>query len=160
MELHAVRKLCEVDEHQLEPTRLMANLKAAWCIAPQQRLQDGRALAALDEAFHQTLVQATGNLEMSGAFARLTDRIRIVRRLDFIYGDCVATTYEEHAAILTQIMARQTDEACRLMALHIEGSHAEVNQITLHSMHRARTQAGAQRASSVPLRVRVGAAKS
>src|SRR5450830_1267606 len=36
-------------------------LQADWCIPPEQRLTHSRAVAALDECSHQTLVRATGN---------------------------------------------------------------------------------------------------
>jgi DNA-binding GntR family transcriptional regulator len=149
IEIHAVTRLCEgaVD------AALIDDLKALWCVPPAARLADGRAAAMLDEAFHQTLVRATGNLEMAGAFDRLTDRIRIVRRLDFVYGDCVQSTYDEHAAILARIAARDGAGAAALMTAHIEGSHAEVNQITLHRLHSARASA-AHGQVDAPLKVR------
>jgi DNA-binding GntR family transcriptional regulator len=155
IEVHAVTRLCAAPEEgkrSIDMAQIDA-LKADWCIPPERRLTDGRAAAALDECFHQTLVRATGNQEMASAFDRLTDRIRIVRRLDFVYGDCVGSTYEEHAAILAQIDARAGDEAVRLITEHIDGSHAEVNQITLHRLHSARASAATERLPYVTVRV-------
>jgi len=145
IEVHAVTRLCAgpVEGKQAVDMSQINALKADWCIPQAQRLADGRAVAALDECFHQTLVRATGNQEMASAFDRLTDRIRIVRRLDFVYGDCVGSTYDEHAAILANIEARNGAEAVRLITEHIDGSHAEVNQITLHRLHSARASASA-----------------
>lgn len=154
MEVHAVRRLCsDADGRQRVDMAQIEALKKDWCIPPAQRLSDGRAVAALDECFHQTLVRATGNQEMASAFDRLTDRIRIVRRLDFVYGDCVGSTYDEHAAILAQIDARAGDEAVRLITEHIDGSHAEVNQITLHRLHSARAPSATERLPYVTVRV-------
>ncbi|WP_034299346.1 GntR family transcriptional regulator [Herbaspirillum sp. RV1423] len=153
IEVHAVTRLCAGEgKHVVDMAQIEA-LKADWCVPVEQRLTDGRAAAALDEAFHQTLVRATGNQEMANAFDRLTDRIRIVRRLDFVYGDCVGSTYDEHAAILAQIEARAGDEAVRLITDHIAGSHAEVNQITLHRLHSARASAATERLPYVTVRV-------
>lgn len=155
IETHAVTRLCarSADAGGID-AGLIDSLKAVWCVPPAARLCDGREVAMLDEAFHQTLVRATGNLEMAGVFDRLTDRIRIVRRLDFVYGDCVQSTYDEHAAILARIGAHDAGNAVKLMTEHIEGSHAEVNQITLHRLHSARASASAERLAYVPVKVR------
>lgn len=158
IEVHAVNRLCaglagELVDNSAINGALIDSLKAVWCVPLSERLTDGRLVAALDEAFHQTLVRASGNLEMATAFDRLTDRIRIVRRLDFVYGDCVQSTYDEHAAILAQISAHASAEANRLITEHIEGSHAEVNQITLHSLHSARAAAATERVRYAAVKV-------
>jgi DNA-binding GntR family transcriptional regulator len=155
IEVNAVHCLCAVAQpgrHKVN-IALIEGLKEVWCVPSEQRHSDGRTVAALDEIFHQTLVRATGNLEMASAFDRLTDRIRIVRRLDFVYGDCVQSTYDEHAAILAQIDAREATEAARLITEHIAGSHAEVNQITLHRLHSARASAATEPLPYVSIRV-------
>jgi len=61
-------------------------------------------VAALDEAFHATIVSAAGNHEMARVHADVTDGIRIVRRLDFTQPPRIAATYEEHAKILRAIL--------------------------------------------------------
>ena len=49
----------------------------------QQRLLDGRRVAELDEALPRALVEAAGNPEMAQVHRDVTEKIRIVRRLDF-----------------------------------------------------------------------------
>ncbi|MEO6918545.1 MAG: GntR family transcriptional regulator [Collimonas sp.] len=132
---------------------LIEQQKAIWCVKPALRLSDGRLVATMDEQFHLALVRASGNQEIASAFERLTDRIRIVRRLDFMYGDCVQSTYEEHAAILREIGAHDADAAVRLMTTHIEDGHVDVTQITLHRLHSARLSNGAQRLPYVQVKV-------
>jgi DNA-binding GntR family transcriptional regulator len=132
---------------------LIEQQKAIWCVAPAQRLSDGRQVATLDEQFHLALVRAAGNQEIASTFERLTDRIRIVRRLDFVYGDCVQSTYDEHAAILQKITSHAADDAVRLMTTHIEDGHVDVTQITLHRLHSARLSNGAQRLPYVQVKV-------
>ena len=151
IELYAITRL-GADNAAIDHS-LIAGLTTTWCGPVSERLHDGRQVATLDEVFHQTLVQATGNVEMTNVFERLTDRIRIVRRLDFVYGDCVQSTYDEHADILTHLNAREGDAALRLMTAHIEDSHANVNQLTLHRLHNVRTQANGERLRYGPLRV-------
>ena len=74
--------------------------KATWLVPAAERLADGRAVGLLDEAFHATLVRATGNEEAARVHHDVTERIRIVRRLDFTRADRIEATYAEHGRIL------------------------------------------------------------
>jgi DNA-binding GntR family transcriptional regulator len=142
IETFAVRKLCSdaVAPGDLEP--MLDALDAVWKVGRKKRIADGRALVALDESFHHTLVTAANNDELASAMQRVTDRIRVVRRLDLVYGDCIGETYDEHAAILDAIRARDADRSVALLASHIEGSRAEVCGLTLHRLQSARTAMG------------------
>jgi len=70
----------------------------------------------------------------------LTEKIRIVRRLDFLKDHRVAATYEEHALILRLILRRRATEAMMLLRAHITESKIEVRKITLHMLHEARAR--------------------
>jgi len=98
-------------------------------------------LARLDEQFHAQLVQASGNREMARVHREITERIRIIRRLDFTKAARVEATYDEHARILRAITRRRADEAQRLLRAHIEQSKLEVRHITLDMLYRARRSA-------------------
>jgi DNA-binding GntR family transcriptional regulator len=91
-----------------------------------------------DEAFHCSLVAAAGNAEMARVHRDVTDRIRIIRRLDFTKQARIDATYDEHAKILKAIRAKRGDQAAMLLRAHIETSQAEVRKITLHQVHMAR----------------------
>ena len=73
----------------------------------------------------------------------VTERIRIVRRLDFTRVTRVEATYVEHAKILRAVMQKKVDQAQLLLRAHIEQSKAEVRKITLHTLQAARERAGA-----------------
>lgn len=135
LELAAVKKLCEMEQRAA-----LDELKADWMPAKGERLTDGRDVAALDEKFHATLVAATGNAEMARIHHDLTERIRIIRRLDFTKDARVDATYNEHARILRAILQRKADQAQLLLRTHIEASKSEVRKITLHMLHTARAQ--------------------
>ncbi len=144
IETFAIRKICLArkeaqKEAQADIDSMLKQLGAIWDVPPRRRLTDGRELAMLDEAFHQTLVDATGNDELMSAMQKVTDRLRIVRRLDFVYGDCIAQTYKEHAAILVAIREKRTDDAVALLEQHIRESRTEVRKLTLHRLEHART---------------------
>jgi DNA-binding GntR family transcriptional regulator len=136
LELDAVRKLCS-GEQQEE----LAALKKAWLVPQKQRLSDWIEIAQLDEAFHATLVSAAGNPELARIHADLTERIRIVRRLDFTQTERIHYTYEEHAAILRAILARKVQQATLLLRSHIEQSKLEVRKISIHRLHIAHNEA-------------------
>jgi len=137
LELDAVRKLCGTQPHDS-----LAPLKKAWLVAPRQRLSDWIGVAQLDEAFHATLVEAAGNPELARMHADVTERIRIVRRLDFTQAERIQYTYDEHAAILRAILARKAQQATLLLRSHIEQSKLEVRKISIHRLHVAHLEAG------------------
>ncbi|WP_198299036.1 GntR family transcriptional regulator [Bordetella genomosp. 13] len=136
LESEAVRRLCTASPRI--DRRALDELAAIWLVAPGDRCADMAQVGAWDEAFHCTLVAAAGNSEMTRVHRELTDRIRIIRRLDFTKRPRVEATYDEHARILRAILAQRGDEACRLLGAHIASSQAEVRKITLHEIYLAR----------------------
>lgn len=120
----------------------LAHLKAIWLVPPADRLRGAAVVAGMDEAFHTGLLEAAGNPEMTTLHRDVTDKIRIIRQLDFTKDFRIDATYVEHAAILRAVLARRSDEARRMLKSHIEMSKAEVRKITLHRLHTARHQFG------------------
>jgi DNA-binding GntR family transcriptional regulator len=70
----------------------------------------------------------------------VTERIRIIRRLDFTQQPRIDATYDEHSKILQALLRKQGDRAAMLLRAHIETSQAEVRKITLHQVHMARQE--------------------
>lgn len=134
LECEAIRRLCQLPATTCAAR--LAELCQLWTAQPIP--QPGAITSALDEQFHMTLVAAAGNGEMARIHAELTEKIRIIRRLDFTREDRVAATYREHAAILQTVLQQQTTEAQRLLTGHIAVSKAEVRKITLHMLQQAR----------------------
>jgi DNA-binding GntR family transcriptional regulator len=137
LELASVARLCG---RTSDPPELEA-LKAAWLVPAGERLAGMREVGALDEQFHGTLVRATGNVEIAKVHSDVSDRIRIVRRLDFTREDRIDATYAEHAKILRAVLQRKADQAQLLLKSHIEQSKVEVRKITLGTLHEARARA-------------------
>lgn len=136
LELASVLRLCTRTE---DPPELEA-LKDIWLVPVAERLTDARQVGANDEQFHATLVRAAGNDEMARVHWDVTERIRIIRRLDFTRPDRIEATYTEHAKILRAVIQRKADQAQLLLKSHIDQSKAEVRKITLHTLHEARTR--------------------
>jgi DNA-binding GntR family transcriptional regulator len=133
LETACVRTLCDRPER---PS--LDELKSIWLVAPKHRLQVGEQVCALDEAFHGTLVAATDNREMARCHQEVTERIRLLRRLDFTEEGRITATYQEHAQILRAILQRRADRAIDLLRNHIETSKTEVKKISLHKLYSAR----------------------
>ena len=104
LECAAVRKLCE---HGGELSKL-DNLVSQWCVEKAQRLSDGPVVSGMDEHFHERLVESTGNNQMARIHHDLTERLRIIRRLDFTSPSRVEATYNEHQAVLEAIPVSYT----------------------------------------------------
>lgn len=136
LETTAVHRLC--DSAPKVNTNLLAALVAIWRVAPEQRSVDMIEVAEWDEAFHCALVEAAGNAEMARVHQDVTERIRVIRRLDFTQQPRITTTYEEHSKILHAIQHNRGDDAALLLRAHIQASQAEVRKITLHQVHLAR----------------------
>ena len=136
LETSAVHRLCEADRRV--DRSLLDELAAIWLVPAAQRSTDMAQVAAWDETFHCSLVAAAGNAEMARVHRDVTDRIRIIRRLDFTQQPRIDATYDEHAKILKAVRANRGDQAAMLLRAHIETSQAEVRKITLHQVHLAR----------------------
>jgi DNA-binding GntR family transcriptional regulator len=136
LEAASVERLC----HRPEPAPEVDALKAVWLVPAAERLADGREVGALDERFHATLVRATGNQEMARVHWDVTERIRVIRRLDFTRADRIDATYAEHAKILRSIIQRKADQAKLLLRTHIEQSKTEVRKITLATLHEVKAR--------------------
>ena len=133
LECHAARRLC-----QLEERPQLRALAEVWLVPLAERRMRPDDVRVLDETFHNELVRASGNAEMARVHQEITERIRIVRRLDFTKRPRVAATYDEHARILRALTRRRAEEAVRLLTAHIQQSKLEVRHITLDMIHRAR----------------------
>jgi DNA-binding GntR family transcriptional regulator len=135
METSAIERLIRLDlSERLEP------LRQTWCVPPSDYGSQAELVANADEAFHACLVAAVGNAEMVRIHQDVTERIRIIRRLDFTQKPRIAATYREHAAILDAITEGDTALAQNLICGHIAESQAEVKRITLYMLQTARAR--------------------
>ncbi|NAT23092.1 GntR family transcriptional regulator [Pseudomonas syringae] len=134
LECAAIERICASTDVQPE----LNILREHWLVAPDRRQTDMQVVADLDEQFHTQLVAASGNLEMARVHQEVTERIRIVRRLDFFKSARIEHTYLEHAAILNALEARKRDDALVLLRSHVEISKLEVRKLTISMLTDAR----------------------
>lgn len=135
IETAAVHRLCRPEG----PPADLGSLFQSWVVDPIDRIRDGLVVAKMDERFHEILVESTGNLEMAKTHKSITERIRIIRRLDFTVDERVSITYQEHADILRTIQAGDGNRATALLQFHIEASRNEVRKITFERLSGGRS---------------------
>jgi DNA-binding GntR family transcriptional regulator len=143
LETAAIGKLCE-----MTPQPALDALRSTWLIPRAQWLTDSIAVANLDEMFHTTLVLATGNAELAQLHGEVSERIRVVRRLDFLHLERIHATYQEHAQILRSVLRGRPDSAALLLRAHITASKLEVRKITLHMLYEARCRVAGKRGAT------------
>lgn len=137
LEVAAVHALCAPGQTP-DPLTALRPLADTWLVDESARSNDCEWLADLDERFHIDLVAAAGNPEIARVHRAATERIRIVRRLDFTQPDRIASTYAEHGAILSAVLARDATTAAGLLQAHIRDSQDAVRKITLHRLYATR----------------------
>ncbi|MBK0002585.1 MULTISPECIES: GntR family transcriptional regulator [Erwiniaceae] len=139
IEVDTVARLCSSDSAKTDRS-VLARLRALWIIPPEQQEQAGEKIATMDEQFHIALTEAAGNRELTAILSNITDRIRIMRRLDFEYDTRIAQTYAEHAELLEAIENREQERAVGLMREHIEDAHTGACAITLRRLQKVRAR--------------------
>jgi len=139
-DLRIVLEIASIDKLAMTPSPHAAidELKSVWCVPDELRESDPAVMFVMDENFHRGLVRATGNAEMLRVHNDVTERIRIVRRLDFLKPHRTSATYDEHSTMLNLIDRGKVGEATMLLRAHITQSKLEVRKITLSMLAAAR----------------------
>lgn len=136
IETHCVSQLCQSKACQ----PVIEQMLASWDIDASDMPAVGMAVGALDEGFHQQLVTASGNAEIVRTHGEITERIRLVRRLDFTQQNRILDTFHEHTAILKSILNQDSQLAQDLIRQHVQASKAKVREITLAMLQNARIE--------------------
>lgn len=140
LEQHALQILCQQQAQALDRTQILPALQPlfeTWMVKPAQYLRDLKTLSQLDEDFHCQLLQAAGNSEMARIHLQLSEKIRIIRRLDFLKADRISATYIEHQQLLQLILAQDASQASAHVEAHIRHSRDAVKQISLEILSTA-----------------------
>lgn len=127
-----------ISKNKPEKNQILNELKHVWMVPSEDFLTDFMQVVANDEAFHQQLIVATGNCEMVRIHDEITEKIKIIRRLDFTKPDRIKQTYFEHQKILSLIFSGLVEEAISSITHHIEMSRDEVKKITLQMITQRR----------------------
>lgn len=136
LEQTSVRRMEDLSAEDLN--LILLPLEARWQVQPQQRSSDGLQVAVWDEEFHCSLVAASKNSEFVRIHMEVTEKIRIVRRLDFTQHSRIAATYLEHASMIEALRKRAFRATADQLATHIEVSRVEARKLTLLKLQHAR----------------------
>ena len=79
IECFAIRTFCLSEA----PSDNLGELIKIWKVKGSTRVQDQAEMCALDESFHTSIVGLASNPEVSKTQREITEKIRIIRRLDF-----------------------------------------------------------------------------
>ena len=133
LERAAMHKIC----HLMEMPQIVKTLTAIWNPDYPSERAVGSTVRALDESFHCDLVATAGNREMTRIHREITDRLRIIRRLDFTREDRIDATYREHAEILDALRNSHAIDAADRLTNHIRISQKAVREITMERIREA-----------------------
>lgn len=125
IEIYAVRKSLErlvgesvaarvTDEEIADLERLVERMEAA------ARSRDIRRYYPLNLAFHETLLELSGNGKLIAMSRRLIDELHLFRRRSLVQGGGMAVSNDEHRRILTAVAGRDPKAAGEALAGHVE----------------------------------------
>ncbi|TFF17337.1 GntR family transcriptional regulator [Cellulosimicrobium funkei] len=90
----------------------------------------------LDERFHTALSRAAGNERMTQALVEVNEKVRAVRRYDFVEDERVRSTVDEHVRILELVLADRLPEARTALHHHVGASLAVVTERAARALAR------------------------
>lgn len=128
LEKEAVKRLCEMDHEQSEE---LNSLKKLWLVDESGYNQNTKELVLQSEDFHCALVRAAGNKQIAKIHHEISEKIRIVLSLGAMREFDIQHAYQDHAAILKCILARDAEGAIHLAEHHVLHSIEDVKKITL-----------------------------
>ncbi len=86
------------------------------------------AFVLMDEDFHERVAAAAGNAVLVGQLHKVNERIRVVRMQDFLSGERVTATIDEHLAVLEPLLDGDLGEAEARLVAHFDESLAVVEE--------------------------------
>jgi DNA-binding GntR family transcriptional regulator len=136
LEQTSVRRLKKLGPEALK--KVLAPLDAIWQVPVSKRSKNPNVVSKLDEQFHCGLVASSGNMEFARVHLEVTEKIRIVRRLDFTLSARIAATYDDHARMLKGLHDGAFKNVEDQLATHIEVSRLQARAVTLLRLQNAR----------------------
>ena len=133
LELYVVESLAE----RGMPKKDWEDLFQTWDMPLDELPREGEDLAVMDERFHDTLTQATGNKTLLHHLRAINERLHIFRMTDFTITERVARTCRQHLDILERIKTKDVAGARGAMRTNIEESRNNVETTVKEALARA-----------------------
>lgn len=132
LELQAIRRGTH-DLHAVEA------LIGEWQALADDEPEPAPSFVLVDESFHVGLAEAAGNPVLAEVLRQINERIRTVRMVDFLTGDRIASTIEEHVALGQAVLRGAVDDASQLFIAHLDVSQAVVEHRVASAIARMAT---------------------
>lgn len=115
----------------------IATLEAQWESFLQVRPElAARQIVERDEEFHEAIAEGSRNTEGLRFLRDINSRIRFLRVVALERDNCKTVTSVEHGQILSEIKARNTEQAVALMSRHINLMLGDVTEIAREAVVR------------------------
>jgi DNA-binding GntR family transcriptional regulator len=144
LELRGLQRALELDRRH-DPA-VLEPLRDHWRVLRAEPPAPDPAFVSLDEGFHITLSQASGNSELATLLAAVNARIRPVRMYDFLTADRVHLTIEQHLGIVEQVLAGQLADSVHALRRHVGESMEVVERRAARAITQMVLHRGARRA--------------
>jgi len=105
---------------------ILNNLLEFWGDMPEHVTSGDITLVYADEHFHETLATASQSTVLAPMLETINRRLHVLRTRDFVSGDRVRLTFDQHSAILRTLLAGDAKLAQAMLRAHILESHAFV----------------------------------
>ena len=94
----------------------------------------------LNIAFHDRLVEMTGNTTLLQLYRQVIDRMHLLRRRGFLKAGSSDASHREHRLILQALTRRDPVAAARTMGEHVQGGYRRtVGENLPHPAHKTAT---------------------
>lgn len=130
LEMFAVRELCA--HHESLDIDALRNDWRRGCKARSTPL-DG-SYVSVDERFHLSLAEATGNAFLVEMLERINDRLRGIRAVDFTVRERLIVSERQHLDVIDAIEAGNAEKAAKLIRDHITQSENEIGNVLLRML--------------------------
>lgn len=115
---------------------LLENIRDEWETLADDLPEPDPGFVVTDEAFHMGIAEASGNLALVELLSHVNERIRLVRMQDFMAGERVAATVEQHLQIVCALIAGDLDGAATAMGDHLAESVSVVETLAARALSR------------------------
>lgn len=138
LELQGLRRAIEDPTVRHDAVRLAAELDD-WHTMTQTPPDAGAGFVAVDERFHVVLLDCSGNPALTAALAQVNQKIRGVRMYDYLTGDRMRATVQEHVAVAELVLAGHLRAALDALHHHVGSSRDVVVERAARALAMAQT---------------------
>jgi DNA-binding GntR family transcriptional regulator len=134
LELLAIRR--PVSEGVPHNRAILEQIRDEWSAMAEDLPEPDPGFVIADESFHLGIAEAAGNTALTEMLTNVNQRIRMVRMQDFMAGDRMAATVEQHVAIVSALISGDLEQAADTLTHHLSESMAVVETLATRALSR------------------------